>query len=112
MAWGLGRYERIAGELIPVAETAVDPLSPESGESLAFEGDSVRSYLDADLSSSPRWVEARSVLAPAGRWNKLRDEVERAYIVANEDPPIQGHESRRHGDGATQVIDSPGVTSP
>jgi hypothetical protein len=112
MAWGLGRYERIAGELIPVAETAVDPLSLESGESLAFEGDSVWSYLDADFSSSPRWVEARSVLAPAGRWNELRDGGRAClHIVANDDPPIR-HESLRHGDGATQVIDSPGVTSP
>ena len=54
---------------------------------LEVRGDSVDDYVQAEVEHSPRWVEARAVLEPAGRWSELHDSLVRAYRGANEDPP-------------------------
>jgi SAM-dependent methyltransferase len=53
---------------------------------IAFQADSAKAYMDFELENSPRWVEARSILEPAGRWSELRQSATKAYNDANEDP--------------------------
>jgi SAM-dependent methyltransferase len=54
---------------------------------VSFHGDSAAAYLDAELECNPRFVEARSILEPAGRWSELHAAAVEAYNGANEDPP-------------------------
>ncbi|GLY29362.1 hypothetical protein Kisp02_27270 [Kineosporia sp. NBRC 101731] len=48
--------------------------------------DSPQAYAEADLASHPLWVDARSVLEPAGRWENLREQVIQLQTEVNEDP--------------------------
>ena len=53
---------------------------------LTIRSDSPVDYLQAEVEHSPRWVEARSILEPAGRWSELLESAARTYHAANEDP--------------------------
>jgi len=53
---------------------------------ISFTSTSVQDYLEAELRTGPLWVEARSILEPAGRWSELRDAALRTFRSANEDP--------------------------
>jgi SAM-dependent methyltransferase len=53
---------------------------------LTVRGDSAVDYIEAEIEHSPKWVEARSILEPAGRWSEFLDSAVRTYNDANEDP--------------------------
>jgi len=54
---------------------------------LTLKGDTALDFIEAEFKHGPLWVEARSILEPAGRWQELRDAAARTYNDANEDPP-------------------------
>jgi SAM-dependent methyltransferase len=53
---------------------------------LVITATSPRAYAEADFAGHPLWVQARAVLEPTGRWERLRDEVIRLQTALNEDP--------------------------
>jgi SAM-dependent methyltransferase len=55
-------------------------------QALAFTGASPRAYTDAELADHPGWVEARELLEPAGRWERVRADLTQLFADANEDP--------------------------
>jgi SAM-dependent methyltransferase len=54
---------------------------------LTVRSDSAGDYIEAEVEHSPRWVEARTILEPAGRWSEFLDSAAHTYNAANEDPP-------------------------
>jgi len=54
---------------------------------LTVRSDSAVDYIQSEVDYSPRWVEARTILEPAGRWSEFLESAARTYNDANEDPP-------------------------
>ena len=55
-------------------------------QALAFTGASPEAYADAELADHPGWVEARELLEPAGRWERVRTDLTQLFAGANENP--------------------------